>query len=188
VWYLPGADVPEDETAMSPMPARPLKIETRLPHPALPQADWADCYQLTVPVASLPAIEAARLMLGYAPFWITALMRLRNLIVGPLLGLHTGAHELPEGMERIGIFPVISRSERQVVAGFDDRHLDFRVVVDVEDAGDGKRVSATTLVRRKILIGRLYIAVITPFHNLVVAAMMAHMGRRLSAVSSPPSA
>ncbi|WP_160012210.1 DUF2867 domain-containing protein [Rhizobium sp. 18055] len=170
------------------MPARPLKIAPCLPHSALPQADWADCYQLSVPAESLTAIKAARLMLGYAPFWITGLMRLRNLIVGPLLGLKTAAHDLPEGLEKIGIFPLLSQSARQVIVGFDDRHLDFRVVIDVEDAGDVKRVSATTLVRRKILIGRIYIAVITPFHNLVVVAMMAHMGKRLKALSSPPSA
>ncbi len=174
---------------MSLMPAKPSKILPRLPHPALPSADWADCYQLSVPAASFDAIEAARLMLGYAPFWISGLMRLRNLIVGPLFGLRTDAHELPEDIEKIGIFPVLSKTERQVVVGFDDKHLDFRIVVDVEDSADGemKRVKATTLVHRKILIGRIYIAVITPFHNLIVKAMIAHMGRRLSALSSPPS-
>jgi hypothetical protein len=88
----------------------------------------------------------------------------------------------------IGIFPVLSQSERQVVVGFDDRHLDFRIVIDVEETGGGRRVSAMTLVQRKILIGQIYIAVITPFHNLIVAAMMGHMGKRLNALSSPPSA
>jgi hypothetical protein len=173
---------------MSPRSIRPSKITPRLPHPALPQADWADCYQLSVPAASLTAIEAARLMLGYTPFWISSLMRLRNLIVGPLLGLRTDTHDLPEGVEMIGIFPMLSQSERRVVVGFDDRHLDFRIVIDVEETGGGRRVSAMTLVQRKILIGRIYIAVITPFHNLIVTAMMGHMGKRLNALRSPPSA
>ncbi len=116
-------------------------------------------------------------------------MRLRNLIVGPLFGLRTDAHDLPEAIEKIGIFPVLSKTQRQVVVGFDDKHLDFRIVIDVEDLADGemKRVKATTLVHRKILIGRIYIAVITPFHNVIVKAMIAHMGRRLGALSSPPS-
>jgi hypothetical protein len=173
---------------MSPRSIRPSKITPRLPHPALPQADWADCYQLSVPAASLTAIEAARLMLGYTPFWISSLMRLRNLIVGPLLGLRTDTHDLPEGAEMIGIFPVLSQSERQVVVGFDDRHLDFRIVIDVEETGGGKRVSAMTLVQRKILIGRLYLAAITPFHNLIVSTALAGLNNKTVAFNPPPSA
>ncbi len=167
--------------------ARPRKVKPRLPHPALPQADWADCFQLSVPVADLTAVEAARLVLGYSPFWVRTLMALRNVIVGPL-GLKTSAGPLPDDVERIGLFPIVSKSGRQVVLGFDDRHLDFRIVIEVTDVAEGKRVSAMTLVKRKILIGRIYIAAITPFHNLIVSSMLTDMGRRVGALSSPPSA
>lgn len=41
--------------------------------------------------------------------------------------------------------------------GFDDRHLDFRIVVDLEEQECRQLVSVTTLVRRKNLFGRLYL-------------------------------
>ena len=47
----------------------------------------------------------------------------------------------------IGIFPVISQTPDRLVAGFNDSHLDFRVVVDVATHGAGQQVTATTLVQ-----------------------------------------
>ena len=80
--------------------------------------------------------------------------------------------------EMIGFFPIISQSSEQAVLGFDDTHLDFRIVVDVHQAGElAQRVSVTTLVRRKILLGKIYIAVITPFHRLIVRTMLARLAR-----------
>ncbi len=60
---------------------------------------------------------------------------------------------------RVGIFPVISSSAERVVLGFDDLHLDFRIVVDVTALDEtARRVTATTLVHRNNLLGRIYLA------------------------------
>ena len=59
-----------------------------------------------------------------------------------------------------------------MVAGFNDRHLDFRVVVDVASAGARQNVTATTLVRTHNRLGRTYLAIILPFHRLILRAMM----------------
>jgi hypothetical protein len=72
----------------------------------------------------------------------------------------------------IGIFPILSQAPDRLVAGFDDRHLDFRVVVDVAPSGPGQQVTATTLVLTHNMLGRIYLAIIKPFHRLVVAAML----------------
>ena len=45
----------------------------------------------------------------------------------------------------IGIFPVVSETPERLVAGFNDKHLDFRVVVDVATNGQRQSVTATTL-------------------------------------------
>ena len=55
---------------------------------------------------------------------------------------------------------------------FDDRHLDFRVVVDVAPCDLGRQITATTLVLTHNLLGRLYLASILPFHRLVVRSLM----------------
>jgi len=56
--------------------------------------------------------------------------------------------------------------------GLDDRHLDFRIIVDRREVNSGFRLRATTLVERHNVFGRLYIAVITPFHRLIVQSVM----------------
>ncbi len=72
----------------------------------------------------------------------------------------------------IGLFPILSETPDRLVAGFNDKHLDFRVVVDVTASGQGRRVTATTLVLTHNLLGRAYLAMILPFHRLVVRAML----------------
>lgn len=168
------------------MSARPLMVKPLMPHPALPDADWADCYELSIPNSDLTAIAAARTMLSRFPIWARLLIRVRDAITS-LFGLKSSSDLRAQELEKIGFFPVVSKSDTQVVLGFDDRHLDFRVVIDVRDDDQGRRlVDATTLVRRNILLGRIYLAIITPFHRLIVATMLADLGKRLRAVSLPP--
>jgi hypothetical protein len=62
--------------------------------------------------------------------------------------------------------------------GFDDAHLDFWVVVDVAPDGGRQKVTATTFVRTRNRLGRLYLAAVKPFHRLIVPAMLAQVGRR----------
>ena len=106
-----------------------------------------------------------------APRWIDALVKLRNLIVTPF-GLKTSGAGEAAASGMIGIFPIVSETPERLVAGFNDSHLDFRVVVDVAPAGAGQQVTATTLVRTHNRLGRVYLATIMPFHRLVVRAML----------------
>lgn len=162
---------------------RPVPVPVTLPHPALPLADWADCYRLRVAGRGLTAEAAARQVLSGFPWWADALMRIRNRVVG-LFGLKPAAPAAGDEAAMIGIFPIVHNTPRQVVLGFDDRHLDFRIVVDIaNDGADWQTVSVTTLVWRKILLGRLYIAVITPFHKLIVSTTLASLATRSGAVS-----
>jgi Protein of unknown function (DUF2867) len=136
-------------------------------------AQFADAFTVAVAERALDARQAAERMLARGPSWIDALLTLRNLIVAPF-GLKTsGAKErAPKGM--IGIFPVVSETPDRLVAGFNDKHLDFRVVIDVAASGDGRRVTATTLVLTHNLAGRVYLATILPFHRVVTRAMLRH--------------
>jgi hypothetical protein len=99
------------------------------------------------------------------------LLALRNYLVTPF-GLKTSAANEARASDIIGILPIISQSPDRLVAGFDDHHLDFRVVVDVASSGHGQRVTATTLVRTHNRLGRIYLAIILPFHRLVVRALL----------------
>jgi Protein of unknown function (DUF2867) len=132
-------------------------------------AQFADAFSLTVEEARLDARTATERMVGHSPQWVSTLLALRNLLVAPF-GLKTRAPDGPH--ETIGLFPVVSQTAGRLVAGFDDKHLDFRVIVDVGDAAGGRRVTATTLVMTHNLLGRAYHAAVLPFHRLVVPAML----------------
>jgi hypothetical protein len=144
----------------------------------LPGADFADAFSLVVDDPALDAVTAAHLAIDRPPGWISGLMSLRDLLVRPF-GLVTRHDETLQRRERIGAFPVLSQTTERVVMGLDDRHLDFRLSVDVT-ALDGRRreVVATTLVKTHNLLGRTYLAIILPFHRRIVPEMMAQVAQR----------
>jgi hypothetical protein len=139
--------------------------------PLLAGAQFIDAYRIAVDGAKLDARKAAEKMFGRRQRWIEALLRLRNIIVAPL-GLKTSGEGEPASGGMVGIFPVVSETPERLVAGFDDHHLDFRVVVDVAPVGGGQEVTTTTLVLTHNWLGRAYLAIILPFHRLIVAAML----------------
>jgi hypothetical protein len=151
------------------------EVQVLLPHPALPGADWADCFETLSAEGSLDAETAARQAFGRLPSWVAPLMALRNLVVRPF-GLKHDPKAAIGGAPRIGMFPIISNSADQIVLGFDDRHLDFRIVVETHPQMGKTAIRLMTLIKRHNRLGRIYLAVITPFHKLIVAAALARVG------------
>jgi Protein of unknown function (DUF2867) len=152
-----------------------MKVQAVNPGPEaaalLAGSQFSDAYGVAVEGGALDARQAAETMLGCQPRWIGALMALRNYLVAPF-GLKTPSRIRQTSAHTVGIFPVLSESPGRLVAGFDDRHLDFRVVVDVATCDDGQRVTATTLVLTHNWLGRTYLAIILPFHRLIVRSML----------------
>lgn len=142
--------------------------------PVLPGFDFADCFAIEVEKGRFDAISAARHAFGTSPGWVRGLLRLRNAIVAPF-GLEGTPPEVPEG--RIGWFPVLAQSPDRVVLGLDDRHLDFRIVVEHAPGEAHDVVRATTLVKRHNRLGRAYLATILPFHKAIVPRMLAPLAR-----------
>ena len=134
-------------------------------------AQFADAFGLAVDGRTLDARQAAERMIGRSPRWIDMLVTLRNILVAPF-GLKTSGAGAAAPRDMIGIFPVISQTPDRLVAGFNDKHLDFRVVVDVAASGHGQQITATTLVLTHNWLGRTYLAIILPFHRLVVRTML----------------
>jgi hypothetical protein len=141
------------------------------PAALLAGAQFMDAYQLDVDGHSLDARQAAMRMMARAPRWVDALLVLRNIMVAPF-GLKTSGEDRRAPRDIIGIFPVVSETPERLVAGFNDRHLDFRVVVDVATSGQRQSITATTLVLTHNRLGRTYLAIIMPSHRLVVRAML----------------
>lgn len=139
-------------------------------------AQFADAFRVTVPDAGLDARTAAMRIFSESPRWVKALLDLRNKIVAPL-GLKTSAEREAKSGGLVGMFPVLSETPERLVAGFNDHHLDFRVVIDVLPAGGGREVTATTLVLTHNWLGRAYLAAIMPFHRMIVKTLLRQVCR-----------
>ena len=134
-------------------------------------AQFADAFRIDLASTKLDARTAAQRMLGRSPRWVEILVALRNRLVAPF-GLKTPDPTGSGASGTIGIFPVVSETQDRVVLGFDDGHLDFRVVVDVAACGAGQSFTLTTLVLTHHLFGRAYLAIILPFHRLIARTML----------------
>ena len=142
------------------MASRPRAIPIPTPvdcDAILPGWQFADTFAVPAP-PGVDAIEATERAFARKPAWIGALMGLRNRL-GALAGLK------PAQGQR---FPVLRQSPEEVLLGFDDRHLDFRVAVTVR-AG---RATLTTVVHWHNAWGRAYLAAVMPFHRAIAARMV----------------
>jgi hypothetical protein len=140
-------------------------------------AQFIDAYRLETDGRTLTARRAAERMIGRLPRWVDALLTCRNMLVAPF-GLKTSGASQTEPRDMIGVFPVVSETPDRLVAGFNDKHLDFRFVVDVATSGASHGVTATTLVLTHNLLGRTYLAIILPFHRLIVRTMLRQVAAR----------
>lgn len=161
-----------------PLVNRPYPVEPVFPNPALSGADWADSFEIAISSRMTDAEDTARQALGPMPGWGRLLLSVRNRLVAWVGLKPAAASPSGNGSEMIGPFPIVHKTADEVVLGFNDRHLDFRIVINLfEGAGNTQRVRVTTLVKRHNLGGRLYLAAVMPFHKLIVKSTLKGLGR-----------
>lgn len=140
---------------------------------ALTAVSFADAYRVVTPASGFDARHAALAMFASPPAWANALMAVRNRIMGLFGVKNAPEHFAPATIARVGMFPVASETAEMILLGFNDRHLDFRIAVTVGTAsGGGTAVTVTTAVLTHNLLGRVYLAVILPFHRLLARTML----------------
>lgn len=142
--------------------------KTRLPaesklHARYQNVDFLDCYKVA---SDLTAPDAAEIIVAF-PGWAKSLVALRNAITSPFGLMKDG----PEATQKLGLFPVESSSNTEVIAGFNDRHLDFRVSVFSKD----DHIHLATWVHPHNIGGRIYLTCILPFHILIVRNALARV-------------
>ncbi|WP_256079252.1 DUF2867 domain-containing protein [Massilia sp. YIM B04103] len=144
----------------------------------LPGADFQDCY--TVPLADMrPPLELYLHMLPRMPRWVSLMMALRNKVVGYMglknLGDFThfdASRPLTEYRvgDQVGIFSIVYLSEREIILGDDDKHLNVQLSLHRPEGSD--TLSASTIVHIHNRLGHLYMFFVTPMHKLIVPAVL----------------
>ncbi len=138
----------------------------------LKKTDYVDTFSTTNHSDSLATITTK--IFATAPGWVKALMGLRNALV-KVLGLKT---DFPEAKDqrfeeggRLAFFKIYEIHDNEILLGEDDSHLNFRVsIFDSKEAENNIKV--TTLVQYNNTLGKLYFAVVKPFHMIIVKKMV----------------
>ena len=131
-------------------------------------ADFLDCYCVA---SDLSPRRAAEVITDF-PGWARFLLHIRKIVTAPF-GL---SNDGPAAPDKVGVFPVETETGRELIAGFNDKHLNFRVSVLSQDG----RVFLATWVHPHNIGGRLYLKTILPFHILIARNAMARVGAQNS--------
>ncbi len=139
--------------------------------------DFADTFSTTNHEHSLQ--EIVQTILTTKQRWIVYLFQLRNWLV-KTLGLKT---DIPaDHNDRfavggyVGFFQIYELLPDEVILGGDDSHLDFRLSVHKTDAAE-HNIKVTTLVHFHNRLGKVYMAIVAPFHRMIVKSMVAQAYR-----------
>ncbi|PKF75713.1 DUF2867 domain-containing protein [Chryseobacterium sp. PMSZPI] len=127
--------------------------------------------------------EVGKAFFTSGPKWGKEMFAFRNKVVG-LLGLKTGAEvEKTQNIEnfkcevgdRVGLFKVFDKTCNEIILGEDDKHLDFRISLMIDQKQDLKDLNSLTIsttVKFHNWLGILYFLPVRPFHKLIVPAML----------------
>lgn len=120
------------------------------------------------------AAEIQHNIFSTMPLWVGALMTLRNNIVR-VFGFNTAeAMAALEGSaikavgDKAGFLTVMHLSATEVICHSEDKHMHFFIsVLKSKDS-----VTVSTMVNLKTRIGRVYMAIIKPFHWLIARVVI----------------
>ena len=159
----------------------PLPVASQVRR-TLRRVHFCDAYEARLSHPALSVEQLYRAVFGHTPRWVRALMHMRGRLVAAfglwhpdrdLLRGHTDglARARFEVGQRFGVFTIRSISAQEVIAGDDDRHLDFRVSV-YKATQQPPTVTVSTVVQINNRLGRAYLALIKPFHRAIVRALL----------------
>ncbi len=110
---------------------------------------------------------------AHHPMWMKAILMIRNWTVG-LFGLEAPtaseilnfSHQTTYAVgDKIGVWPLMALTDTELVAGRDNKHLDFRLSVLKTTEGETANVVVSTICVVHNVFGKIYLFFIVPFHK-----------------------
>lgn len=148
-------------------------------------AFFRDAYRL--PLAQSPQAGVVDIffgVFGHHPLWMKRVLLLRNHLAA-LCGLEVAAAAeimKPDTKQswavgdKIGPWPIFSLTPNELVAGRDNKHLDFRLSVlkeEEKEEGEGMtHVVISTVCTTHNAFGKIYLFFIIPFHRWGVKQLL----------------
>ncbi|MGF1638030.1 MAG: DUF2867 domain-containing protein [Cyclobacteriaceae bacterium] len=166
-------------------------IKTTLPHhsilnSSIKEFDYVDSFRgvLNDIEDKFDSVDIGKAFFSGGPKWVGKLFILRNKIVS-IFGLKTSGDNVSrekqlenfkcEPGEQLGLFKVFDKTANEVILGEDDKHLNFRVSLFLDQLNTDtltKDLTVSTTVEFNNWFGRLYFLPVRPFHKLIVPSML----------------
>jgi len=147
--------------------------------------DFRDSYRVPLSHPGLGMAEIFFAVFGHTPLWMKSMLILRNVAVR-LAGLEVPTvaeimrPEIRDAYrvgDKIGPWPVFFAGEDEIIAGRDNKHMDFRLSVLRTRSGDTADVVISTVCSVHNLFGRIYLFLIVPFHRAGVRRLLSRAVR-----------
>ena len=144
-------------------------------------AYFHDSYRVPLARRGLTMVEIFFALFGHTPRWMKALLITRNAIAR-CFGLEapTVAEILKPAVrtsysvgDKIGPWPIFFIGDNEIVAGRNNKHLDFRLSVLRVADGDAESVVVSTICSVHNA-GKIYLFFIVPFHRTGVRSLLSN--------------
>lgn len=136
-------------------------------------SDYHDSYSVRLSHLELGIVDIFYRIFAHVPFQAKALLIIRNKLAS-LIGLeaptasevlHVEIKNTHAVGDKIGVWPTFFLGESELVAGRDNKHMDFRLSVLKVSDGDAVNVVVTTVCTVRNRFGKYYLRTIVPFHR-----------------------
>lgn len=149
--------------------------------------DYVDSYSIKLDRGDVQSWEPIAAFFYSSPKWFNYLFRLRN-VIAKKLGLKVGMANLekinlPFNIgDRFGLFELYELNQGEAVLGENDFHLDFRLSFKIDE---NHILHATTAIVFNNIFGKIYLAMIKPFHKFIVKLSLKKMAKDINNKSLP---
>ena len=157
-----------------------VPAESALGKTLIERADFSDAYSAPLRHPEAGAVEIFFAIFANRPVWMNLLLIARNKVAG-FAGLETPTTSEILNIEKrdryfvgqkIGPWPIFFLGPDELIAGRDNKHMDFRLSIMKVRDGNGPSVVVSTLCMVHNRFGRYYLSSITPFHKFGLRKLM----------------
>ena len=151
--------------------------ESALGKNLIERADFSDAYRAPLRRSEAGVVEIFFAIFAHRPVWMNLLLIARNKVAGfaglerEILNIEKRGHYIVG--QKIGPWPIFFLGPNELVAGRDNKHMDFRLSIMKVRDGNGPSVVVSTLCMVHNRFGRYYLSSVTPFHKFGLRKLMA---------------
>jgi hypothetical protein len=169
------------------MPDRMNVVECDVPSSSLlsreiiEHAYFRDSYRAPLSRRELGVVDVFLGIFAHHPLWMKLLLIVRNKLaslggldvptVSEILDVEIKDHYAVG--QKIGVWPIFSLGEDEIIVGRDNKHMDFRLSVLKVPDEDRTSVVVSTICKVHNLYGKLYLFFVVPFHKYGVRKLIA---------------